>query len=73
MAENKFDWKMFLITIFLGWFGVDKFYKGGLKGWKHFLIKFGFTLIFIGIVWNIFDLVQICRGKYQFDAREYFR
>lgn len=71
--ESKIDWKLFALTFFLGWFGIDKFYKGGLKAWKFFLVKLGFTVILLGIFWNIFDLVMIIRKKYQLDGREYFR
>lgn len=71
-AEEKFDWKLFVLTLFLGWFGIDKFYVGGGKAWKYFLVKLGANIIFLGIIWNIFDLIMICRKKYQLDAREYF-
>ena len=60
------DTGLFLITLFLGWFGIDKFYKGGKSA------KLLCTFIFIGIIWNIFDLIQIARGKYELDFREYF-
>ncbi len=71
-AKEKINWKMFFFTLFLGWFGVEKFYYGGGKAWKLFLVKLGFMVIFLGIFWNIFDLIMILRGKYQNDAREYF-
>ena len=66
------DTGLFLITLFLGWFGIDKFYKGGKSAWKYFLVKLLCTFIFIGIIWNLFDLIQIARGKYELDFREYF-
>ncbi|HBD06093.1 MAG TPA: hypothetical protein DCY93_01620 [Firmicutes bacterium] len=70
--QDKFDWKLFLITFFLGWLGIDKFYVGGGKAWKYFLFKLGFTFILLGVIWNIIDLIMIIRKKYQLDAREYF-
>lgn len=66
------NYKLFLITVFLGWFGADKFYEVGKKAWKIAVVKFLCTLIFVGIIWNIFDLIQIARRKYEVDPREYF-
>ena len=60
--ERVFDIKLLFILIFLGWFGIDKLYK---KDWKMCLIKLGFTLILIGILWNIYDIVMCGLKKYQ--------
>lgn len=63
-----------LFLIFLGWLGIDKFVytKSFKKGWKFALVKFLYTCIGLGIIWNIFDIVQYCRHKYQLDFRDYF-
>ena len=59
--ERVFDIKLLFILIFLGWFGVDKLYK---RNWKMCLIKLGFTIILIGILWNIYDIVMCCLKRY---------
>ncbi len=63
-----------LVLIFLGWFGIDKFVysRSFKKGWKFAVVKLLYTCIGLGIIWNIFDIVQYCRHKYQLDFREYF-
>ena len=60
--EKVFDIKLFFILLFLGWFGVDKLYK---KDWKICLIKLGLTLVLIGILWNIYDIVMCCIKRYE--------
>lgn len=74
IEEKKLDWGLIVIIFFLGWLGIDKYYatKSFKKGWKFALVKFLYTIILIGILWNIFDLVQAFRKKYQVDFREYF-
>ncbi len=64
-----------LVLIFLGWFGIDKiFYARSFRqSWKFFFVKFAYLLIGLGIFWNIFDIVQYCRHRYQFDFRDYFK
>ncbi len=62
-AKNaKFDWVLFLIVLFFGWLGVDKFYKKDCKMgvWKLLL-----NLVVVGEVWNIYDLVCVILGKYK--------
>lgn len=75
VPEEKVDGILLLFLIFLGWFGGDKFYvaKSFKKDWKFALVKFAYNLIGLGIIWNIFDIIQALRKKYQFDFREYFR
>ncbi len=70
----KIDWGLFAIALFLGFFGLDKFYyaKNFKPAWKYALVKFMFNLIFLGIIWDIWDDVMIVLKQYQFDAREYF-
>lgn len=69
MAQNsKFDVVLLLIAIFLGWFGIDKLYKGDVK---MFIIKLLLNLIIVGAIWNIVDIVMILLGKYQIDPRKY--
>ncbi len=59
---KKFDCKLFLITLFLGWFGIDKLY---MKNTKFFIYKLIATLLVVGLVWNLYDLVTIVLGKYK--------
>ncbi len=63
-----------LFLIFLGWFGIDKFvYKKSFKAaWKFALVKLLYLCVGLGIIWNILDIVQYCRHRYQFDFRDYF-
>ncbi|HOI46978.1 MAG TPA: NINE protein [Bacilli bacterium] len=69
MAQNsKFDVVLLLIAIFLGWFGIDKLYKGDVK---MFIIKLLLNIIIVGAIWNIVDIVMILLGKYQIDPRKY--
>lgn len=64
---KKFNLKLFLITLFLGWFGIDKLYN---KSTKFFLIKLVATLLVVGVIWNIYDLVCIVLGKYKVNPFE---
>lgn len=59
---KNFDYKLFLIALFLGWFGVDKFYK---KATKLGIIKLLTTFVVVGIVWNFYDLYCIATNKYK--------
>lgn len=59
---KNFDWKLFLITLFLGWFGVDKLYK---KDKKMFVLKLVGLFVVVSIVWNLYDLVCIALNKYK--------
>ncbi len=72
--KPKINWGLFFMTLFLGWFGADKFFyaKQWNKTWKFAAIKFLCTFIIVGIFWNIFDCIQILRKKYKFDFRDYF-
>lgn len=69
--KQTFDKKLFFITLFLGWFGIDKLYIGKGKAWKFFLVKFAYLFVLVGIVWNIYDLVKITKNEYKLDARDY--
>ena len=75
VKEEKVDALLLVFLIFLGWFGADKFYvaKSFKGGWKFALVKFLYSIILLGLIWNIFDIIQALRKKYQFDFREYFR
>ena len=75
VKEEKLDGLLLVFLIFLGWLGIDKFYsaKSFKGGWKFALVKLLYMLIGLGILWNIFDIIQCIRGKYQLDFREYFR
>ncbi len=72
--KKKVDWILLIFIFFLGWFGIDKFWaaKDFKKAWKFVLIKFLYNIILLGEIWNIFDFIQACRGKYQLDFRDYF-
>lgn len=71
MEEEKINWKLFLVLLFLGWLGLDKFYMGGKKNWKLFLLKFAANLIGIGELWNILDIVMCLLKKYEVNPLEY--
>ena len=62
MAKKSIDIVLLLITIFLGWFGIDKLYKGDIK---MCLIKLILNFLIIGELWNIYDIICICIGKYK--------
>lgn len=75
VVQKDLDSTLLIILIFLGWLGIDKFcvaksFKGG---WKFALVKLLYLCIGLGILWNIFDIIQCIRKKYQLDFREYFR
>jgi TM2 domain-containing membrane protein YozV len=53
---------LFLITLFLGWLGLDKLYLGSVK---LFIIKFLLSFIIIGILWNLYDIVCAAIGTYK--------
>lgn len=65
--EKTFDAKLFFILLFLGWFGIDKLYK---KNWKMFLCKFLLTIVLIGVLWNIYDIVMCCLKRYEVNPIE---
>lgn len=75
IAEKKVDPWLVIILIFLGWLGIDKFYyaKSFKKAWKFALVKLAYTVVAIGIFWNIYDIIKACMDKYEFDFRDYFR
>ena len=73
MEKEKFNVGLFFATLFLGWLGIDKFIaKMNFKqAWKMACVKLLANFVFIGIVWNIIDLIMICCGRYEFDPRDY--
>ena len=75
VQEKKRDPILILLLFLIGWFGLENFYyaQSFKKAWKFVLVKFLYSLILIGLIWNIFDIVQAFRKKYQLDFREYFR
>ncbi len=75
VEEKKIDGKLLIFLIFLGWFGIDKFIAAGSfkAGWKFALVKFLYNLIVLGMLWNIFDIIQCIRKKYELDFRNYFK
>jgi len=75
IAEKKVNPWLVIILIFLGWLGIDKFYyaKSFKKAWKFALVKLAYTVVGIGIFWNIYDIIKACMDKYEFDFRDYFR
>lgn len=54
---------LFLICLFLGWFGIDKLYMKGT--WKLALVKFLLNFLIIGEIWNIYDMICACIGRYK--------
>lgn len=75
IKENKLDGWLILQLFLIGWLGLEKFYaaKKFNPGWKYALVKFLYCLIGIGLIWNIFDIVQAFRKKYELDFRDYFK
>lgn len=59
---KKINWILFLIVLFGGWFGLDKLY---MKNTKFFLYKLLSTLVVLGVIWNLYDLVCVLLNKYQ--------
>ncbi len=54
---------LFLICLFLGWFGIDKLYMKG--SWKTALIKFLLMFCILGEIWNIYDMICALMGRYK--------
>lgn len=75
VEKKKRDGILILLLFIIGWFGCEKFYyaKSFKKAWKFVLVKFLYSCIGLGIIWNIFDIVQAFRCKYQLDFRDYFK
>lgn len=64
MAKKKRDGGivLFIICLFLGWFGIDKLYRGSVK---LFIIKLLLNLIIVGEIWNIYDIICAAIGRYK--------
>lgn len=60
--ENIDGLILFLIVLFLGWFGIDKLYMGNTK---LFIIKFLLLFVAVGIIWNSYDIVCAAIGRYK--------
>ena len=71
MDQDKIDWVLVVLIFFLGWLGIDKFYYDKNNGWKYFLVKLLCTCIFIGVIWNIIDLIMTLLKKYRLDFLDY--
>jgi len=72
MEDEKLNTGLLLMTIFLGWFGVDKIYALSFKkGWKLFVLKLLANCIGVGELWNILDIVMICLKKYEANPLDY--
>lgn len=54
---------LFIICLFVGWFGVDKIYMKGT--WKLALVKFLLVFVVVGVVWNLYDMIGALIGKYK--------
>lgn len=63
--EGKNGIAIFFMCLFLGWFGLDKLYAGGIKAWKFALTKFILMLCVVGEIWNIYDMICACIKKYK--------
>ncbi len=59
---KKFDFGFFIIVLLLGWFGIDKLVK---RNWRMCLIKFFSTIIVVGVIWNLYDIVCVLIKKYK--------
>jgi len=60
MSELKFNWKLFFISFFLGFLGIDRFYVGRIPtGILKLLTLGGFG------IWWIIDLFAIASGKFK--------
>lgn len=73
-TSRGINWVLFTVALLLGFLGLDKIYAahGFKEGWKFALVKLGFNLIFVGVIWDVWDVVMVLLCKYQLDAREYF-
>ena len=60
--KSGFDVVLFLVCLFLGWLGIDKIFKGSIS---LFIIKLLLTFVAVGVIWNIYDIVCVCLGKYK--------
>ncbi len=54
---------LFLICLFFGWLGIDKIYMKG--SFQIALVKFLLNFLFIGEIWNIYDMICALIGKYK--------
>ena len=58
-SSTESFWKIFLITLFVGFLGVHRFITGKTKSGLIQLFTFG------GVgFWTFFDLIQVLRGKF---------
>lgn len=70
MSRNKIDPILLLLTIFLGFLGIDKIY---MKSIKFFLLKLIANIFIIGFIWAIVDIVFAIMGRYQVNPIDYFK
>lgn len=64
MAKQKMNGiLLFIICLFLGWFGIDKLCMGG--SWKIALVKFLLCFCIVGEIWNIYDMICALIGRYK--------
>ena len=59
---KKFNFLLFIIVLLFGWFGIDKLY---FKNWRLCLVKLFTSLIVVGIIWNLYDLVCVILNRYK--------
>ena len=71
LDQEKIDWLLIVVIVFLGWLGIDKFYFGKKDGWKTFLVKLLATCAFVGVIWNIVDLIMALFKKYRLNPLYY--
>lgn len=62
MAKKESRLVLFLICLFLGWFGIDKLYMGDVK---LFVVKLLLNFILVGAIWNIYDIITSALGTYK--------
>lgn len=59
---KKFNFGFFIVVLLFGWFGIDKFL---MRNFRLGLIKFLSTLLGVGVVWNLYDIVCVLINKYK--------
>ena len=63
-VKSKKKWKtLLLLSIFLGLFGVDRFYAG--RKWTGILKIISTCTVYGGFIWWVIDMIIIIRGKFK--------
>lgn len=62
IKKRRFDYVLFLVCLFLGWFGIDKLLRGSIS---IFIIKLFLFPLVVGVIWNLYDIICVCLGRYK--------